>query len=45
MSRQAATLVALASIAVAALVLSLGSWIQLWRRLREHRGVRPKKAS
>jgi hypothetical protein len=36
-TRQAATVVALAAVAFAALVLSVGSWITFWRRLREWR--------
>jgi hypothetical protein len=37
MSRQSATLLALGGIAFAALVLSVGSWVTLWRRLKERR--------
>ena len=37
MSRQSATLLALGAIALAALVLSVGSWVALWRRLKEWR--------
>jgi hypothetical protein len=39
-TRQTATVVALASIAFAALVLSIGSWIQLWRHVRARRRAR-----
>ena len=40
MSRQTATLVALWSIVGAAVVLSIGSWVQLWRHVRERRSRR-----
>lgn len=37
MSRQAAVLVALASIAAAGAVLSVGAWVLLWRQWRARR--------
>ena len=37
MSRQTATLVALWAIVGAAVVLSIASWIQLWRHVRDRR--------
>jgi hypothetical protein len=40
MTRQTATIAALASVAVAALALAIGSWFQLWRHLRTRRSAR-----
>jgi hypothetical protein len=40
MTRQTATIVALGSVAFAAIVLALGSWLQLWRHLRARRRAR-----
>jgi hypothetical protein len=37
-----ATLLALGGIALAALVLSVGSWIAFWRHLREQRRTRAR---
>ena len=37
-----ATLLALGCIALAALVLSVGSWIAFWRHLRERRRARAR---
>jgi type II secretory pathway component PulL len=42
MSRQSATLLALGGIALAALVLSVGSWVTLWRHLKERRRARAR---
>jgi hypothetical protein len=43
MSRQFATLLALWAIVGAAVVLSIGSWVQLWRRVRERRMARGRR--
>ena len=40
MSRQAATLVALAVLAAAGAALSAGAWLLLWRQVRRRRGRR-----
>jgi hypothetical protein len=39
-----ATLLALGGIALAALVLSVGSWIAFWRHLRERRRARTRES-
>jgi hypothetical protein len=44
-SRQTATLVALWAIVAAAVVLSIASWIQLWRHVRDRRAASPRDRS